>query len=172
LEVRYDFTRLNLDFVPSLPFLSPGKTDTQMHTIGVRYYLTDSVDVTAERIAVRNQGQEVWNSFHRVWPVNGNPGGYALTVRYRPTDRSQIAITADKWCTDESDCRGSRGVAAGIPSNAYYSNTYTASYRYRIDQNWAIMAQVMRIEGSNTEITGRPRQDVTNRYGLRISYSW
>ena len=60
---------------------------------------------------------------------------------------------------------------AGIPSNAYYSNAYTASYRYRIDQNWAIMAQVMRIEGSNTEITGRSRQDVTNRYGLHISYS-
>ena len=61
---------------------------------------------------------------------------------------------------------------AGIPSNAYYSNAYTASYRYRIDQNWAMMAQVMRIEGSNTEITGRSRQDVTNRYGLCISYSW
>ena len=81
-------------------------------------------------------------------------------------------ITADRWCTDESDCNGKRGAAVGIPSNAYYSNTYTASYRYRIDQNLAVTAQVMRIEGINTEITGRDRRDVTNRYGLRVSYSW
>lgn len=82
------------------------------------------------------------------------------------------AVIADRWCTDESDCNGKRGAAVGIPSNTYYSNTYTASYRYRIDQNWTVTAQVMRIEGSNTEITGRDRRDVTNRYGLRVSYSW
>ena len=65
-EFRYDFTRLNLDFRPaaSMFFLRPGLTDTQMHTIGARYYVTDDFDVTAERITVRNRGAEVWDSFH------------------------------------------------------------------------------------------------------------
>ena len=41
-----------------------------------------------------------------------------------------------------------------------------------IGQETAVGARVMRIEGINTEITGRDRRDVTNRYGLRVSYSW
>jgi hypothetical protein len=158
-ELRYDFTRLNLDFRPNaaLSFLQPGFVDTQMHTIGARYYLTNSFDVTAERITVRNRGVDVWDSFHAAWPVNGNPGGYSLTFRWRPTDRSQLSLTADKWCTDETDCAGSRGASMGIPSHAFYSKSLTASFRYRIDEHWATTLQVMRVEGSNTELSELPR---------------
>ena len=174
LELRYGYTRLNLDFHPSpvLFFLTPGFTDTQMHTFGARYYITDDFDVTVERIKVRNKGAAVWDSFHAVWPVQGDPGGYALTFRWRPSDRTQVAFTADKWCTDESDCAGRRGAGFNIPSHAFYSKSYTAALRYRIDEHWATTLQVMRVEGSNTELSELPRRAATNRVGLRVSYSW
>jgi hypothetical protein len=107
-----------------------------------------------------------------VWPVEGNPGGHAVTIRWRPVDRLQFTATVDKWCTDESDCSGSRGAQFGIPAHAFYSKSLTASFRYRIDEHWATTLQVMRVEGSNTELSELPRQAVTNRAGLRVSYSW
>ena len=33
-------------------------------------------------------------------------------------------------------------------------------------------SRVMRVEGSNTELSELPRRAATNRVGLRVSYSW
>ena len=174
LQFRYDFTRLSLDFKPSaaMPFLASGNTDTQLHTIGMRAYVTDDLDLTVERIMVRNRGQAVWDAFHAVWPVEGNPGGHAVTIRWRPVDRLQFTATVDKWCTDESDCSGSRGAQFGIPAHAFYSKSKILSVRYNFDQNWSAMLQIMRTEGSNTELATEEKRAVTDRVGLRISYSW
>lgn len=171
LELRYDYTKLALDYRAAFPFLKSGIADTRMHTFGVRYYTSDTTDVTIERIKVHNYG-EVWDSFHQVWPVKGSPGGYALTLRWRPTTKYQLSLTADRWCTDESDCKGERGKAFGIPSHAMYSRTYIAALRYRYDDHWAATLQVMRVEGSNTELAETLKRDALTRVGLRISYSW
>ena len=80
--------------------------------------------------------------------------------------------TVDKWCTDESDCSGSRGAQFGIPAHAFYSKSKILSVRYNFDQNWSAMLQIMRTKGSNTELATEERRAVTDRVGLRISYSW
>lgn len=105
-------------------------------------------------------------------PVEGNPGGHAVTIRWRPVVRLQFTATVDKWCTDESDCSGSRGAQFGIPAHAFYSKSKILSVRYNFDQNWSAMLQIMRTEGSNTELATEERRAATDRVGLRISYSW
>jgi hypothetical protein len=171
LELRYDYTRMEMDLQSAIPFVKSGIAETELHTFGARYYFTDSLDVTAERIKVRNRG-EVWKSFHAAWPVTGAPGGYALTLRWRPADAWQIAATADWWCTDETDCDGERGKAVGIPSHAYYSRSKIIALRYRFDEHWTTTLQVMHVDGSNTEIASSERRQSTDRVGLRVSYSW
>ena len=79
-----------------MPFLAGGNTDTQLRTIGMRVYVTDDLDLTVERIMVRNRGQAIWDAFHAVWPVEGNPGGRAVTIRWRPINHLQLTATVDK----------------------------------------------------------------------------
>ena len=175
LELRYDMTRLNLEFQPSAALaglLSPGNTDTRMHTLGARVYVTDDLDVTLERIAVRNEGRAVWDRFHAAWPVRGDPGGASVTVRWRPTPSLQVAATVDRWCTDETDCDGKRGAALSIPAHRFYSKTKTVAIRYRVDRYWTVTAQAMHIDGSNTELTTRSSGASTGRFGLRATYAW
>jgi hypothetical protein len=172
VELRYDYTRLQMDFQSAIPFISSGDTDTRLHTLGARVYLTDGLDLTVERIQATNEGRAVWDSFQKVWPTHGKPGGYGVTVRWRPSDQIQLALAADRWCTDESDCAGERGKSVGIPAYAYYSNSYTVAVRYKIDNHWTSTFQVTRVEGSNTEIASSERKAVTDHIGLRVSYSW
>ena len=60
----------------------------------------------------------------------------------------------------------------GIPAHAFYSKSKILSVRYNFDQNWSAMLQIMRTEGSNTELASEERRAVTDRVGLRVSYSW
>ena len=175
VQIRYDYTLLDMEFVPSrmtASFLRGGMTRTALHTIGARAYLTDDFDVTVERIQVRNQGNEVWDTFHRAWPVRGSPGGWALTLRYRPTGVDQIALSLDRWCTDESDCSGSRGDAVGIPRHAYYSRSASIAYRRQLDKNWTVTAQASAIRGSNTVSVTREKDERNDRLGIQFSYVW
>jgi hypothetical protein len=104
--------------------------------------------------------------------MQGSPGGWALTLRYRPSTSDQISLSLDKWCTDETDCSGSRGDAVGIPRHAYYSRTATLAYRRQLDKNWTVTAQASMIRGSNTVSVTREKDKRNDRLGIQISYVW
>jgi hypothetical protein len=124
LEFRYDLSILDFDFIPNYRFLNPGNTNTQVHTFGTRYYILDDLDITLERIMVRNYGS-AWDKFHVIWPADGHAGGYGVSLRYRFNSDLQLSLSHDKWCTDETDCDGTRGDKFNVPRHKFFSNTNT-----------------------------------------------
>ena len=128
LQLFYNIIYPKLKFESKVPFMQSGFIENYIHNAGIRYYFTDSFDVTGELLYAQPQTKLTLINI-----PSGDPYGWSVMGRYRFDNVHTLYAGYDVWYLNSKDKDGTMTQAlTGKRADSMYSKTWTVGYKI----NW------------------------------------